>query len=74
VIPRAASEDAAAAVAADGGNVSVVRLPQVHDLARQGLVTYAIATFREKGVCAYIGDGQNRWPAARRRRRDGRGD
>jgi nucleoside-diphosphate-sugar epimerase len=41
-----------------------VRLPQVHDTARQGLVTYAIAIYREKGVCAYIGDGQNRWPAA----------
>jgi nucleoside-diphosphate-sugar epimerase len=64
VIPRAASEEAAASVAADGVNVSVVRLPQVHDTARQGLVTYAIAVAREKGVCAYVGDGQNRWPAA----------
>ena len=64
VIPRAASEEAAASVAADGVNVSVVRLPQVHDTVRQGLVTYAIAMFREKGVCTYIGDGQNRWPAA----------
>jgi nucleoside-diphosphate-sugar epimerase len=64
LIPRAASEEAAASVAAEGVNVSVVRLPQVHDTVRQGLVTYAIATFREKGVCAYIGDGQNRWPAA----------
>jgi nucleoside-diphosphate-sugar epimerase len=64
VIPRAASEEAAAAVAADGVNVSVVRLPQVHDTVRQGLVTYAIAMFQEKGACAYIGDGHNRWPAA----------
>lgn len=64
VIPRAASEEAAVALAADGVNVSVVRLPQVHDTLRQGLVTYAIAMFREKGVCAYIGDGANRWPAA----------
>ena len=64
VIPRAASEEAAAAVAADGVNVSVVRLPQVHDPVKQGLVTPAIARFREKGVCAYIGDGRNRWPAA----------
>lgn len=45
-------------------NVSVVRLPQVHDTVKQGLVTYAIANAREKGVCAYVGDGDNRWPAA----------
>ena len=43
--------------------MSVVRLPQVHDTAKQGLVTSAIAVFREKGVCAYIGDGRNRYPA-----------
>lgn len=63
-IPRAASEQAALALAADGLNVSIVRLPQVHDTEKQGLVTYAIQTSREKGACAYIGDGQNRWPAA----------
>jgi nucleoside-diphosphate-sugar epimerase len=64
VAPRAASEEAAADVVQKGGNVSVVRLPQVHDTRRQGLVTFAIAIAREKGVCAYVGDGQNRWPAA----------
>jgi nucleoside-diphosphate-sugar epimerase len=64
VHPRAASEEAAAAVAADGVNVSVVRLPQVHDPLKQGLITPAIAMFREKGVCAYVGDGLARWPAA----------
>ena len=57
VHPRAATEEAAAAIAADGVNVSVVRLPQVHDTARQGLITPAIAIYREKGACAYIGDG-----------------
>ena len=46
-----------------GVNVSVVRLPQVHDTRKQGLVTYSIALAREKGVSAYIGDGLNRWPA-----------
>jgi nucleoside-diphosphate-sugar epimerase len=64
VIPRAASEEAAASVAAEGVNVSVMRLPQVHDTVRQGLVTYAIAMAREKSACVYIGNGQNRWPAA----------
>src|SRR5271165_194938 len=64
VFPRAISEEAAASVAADGINVSVVRLPQVHDPVRQGLITPAIAAYREKGVCAYVGEGRNRWPAA----------
>ena len=61
--PRAASEIAAEAVAARGVRVSVVRLPQVHDTEKQGLVTPAIAVAREKGVSAYVGDGLNRWPA-----------
>jgi nucleoside-diphosphate-sugar epimerase len=64
VIPRAASEEAAASIAAEGVNVSVVRLPQVHDPVKQGLVTYAIAIARQKHVCAYVGEGNNRWPAA----------
>jgi nucleoside-diphosphate-sugar epimerase len=64
VHPRAASEEAAASVAADGVNVTVVRLPQVHDPVTQGLITPAIGMYREKGVCVYIGDGANRWPAA----------
>ena len=62
--PRAASEEAAASVAADGVNVSVMRLPQVHDPVTQGLITPAIGMYRQKGVCVYIGDGANRWPAA----------
>jgi nucleoside-diphosphate-sugar epimerase len=61
--PRAGSEFAAEAVAARGVSVSVVRLPQVHDTEKQGLVTYAIAVAREKGVAAYVGDGLNRWSA-----------
>jgi nucleoside-diphosphate-sugar epimerase len=64
VNPRAAGEEAVGALAAEGANVSVVRLPQVHDTIRQGLVTYVSALFREKGACAYVGDGLNRWPAA----------
>ena len=64
VIPRAASEEAAASVAVRGVNVSVVRLPQVHDQVKQGLITYAVALAREKGVSPYVGDGLNRWPAA----------
>ncbi len=62
--PRAASEEAAAAVAAEGVNVSVVRLPQVHDPVAQGLITPLIGIYRAKGACGYVGEGLNRWPAA----------
>src|SRR3984885_14661375 len=62
--PRAMSEEATADVAGDGVNTSVVRLPQVHDPERQGLISPWIAIAREKGVIAYIGEGRNRWPAA----------
>jgi len=64
VVPRAASEEAAASVAARGVRTAIVRLPQVHDTVKQGLVTYAIQVAREKGASAYVGDGLNRWPAA----------
>lgn len=64
VHPRAASEETAAAVAAEGVNVSVVRLPQVHDPVRQGLITPLTDTYRKYGACAYLGEGLNRWPAA----------
>jgi nucleoside-diphosphate-sugar epimerase len=62
--PRAASEETAASFAADGVSVSVVRLPQVHDPVKQGLISPAIEMYRQKGACAYVGDGLNRWPAA----------
>jgi nucleoside-diphosphate-sugar epimerase len=62
-IPRVASEQAAAAVAAKGVRVGVMRLPQVHNTVKQGLVTYLIELARQKGVSAYVGDGSNRWSA-----------
>ena len=62
-IPRV-SEQTAIALLDKGVSSAVMRLPQVHDPLKQGLVTYAIAVAREKGLSAYIGDGSNRWPAA----------
>ena len=62
--PRAASEAVVNELMARGANISVVRLPQVHDTRKQGLVPYIHAVAREKRVSAYIGDGGNRWPAA----------
>jgi nucleoside-diphosphate-sugar epimerase len=62
--PRAASEAAVQALTARGVNTSVVRLAQIHDTHKQGLVPYVTAAAREKGVSVYIGEGGNRWPAA----------
>jgi nucleoside-diphosphate-sugar epimerase len=62
-IPRR-PEQAARAVAEKGVHVAIVRLPQVHDTRKQGLVPLLTQTAREKGVSAYVGDGANRWAAA----------
>jgi nucleoside-diphosphate-sugar epimerase len=62
-MPRV-SEQAAMSQIPEGVSAAVVRLPQVHDPVRQGLVTMLIPMAREKGVSAYVGDGQTRWPAA----------
>ncbi|MDH7637386.1 SDR family oxidoreductase [Sphingomonas oryzagri] len=62
--PRSASELAGHAVGETGVDVRVVRLPQVHDTHRQGLISPLIQISREKGLVAYVGEGLNRWPAA----------
>ena len=63
-IPRVASEQAGEALKAEGVNVITVRLPQVHDTVRQGLISPFIDIARERGVSAYVGEGANRFSAA----------
>lgn len=62
--PRSASETTVKELTERGVNTSVVRLAQVHDTRKQGLVPHVHAVARQKHVSAYIGDGSNRWPAA----------
>ncbi|WNY84458.1 SDR family oxidoreductase [Cronobacter dublinensis] len=62
--PRVASELAGSQLLESGIDVRVVRLPQVHNTERQGLISYYLSLAREKGAAAYIGEGNNAWCAA----------
>jgi nucleoside-diphosphate-sugar epimerase len=60
-LPRVSEQTA---LALKGVSASAMRLSQIHDPIKQGLVTYLIAVAREKGLSAYVGEGKNRWAAA----------
>ena len=62
--PRKLSELTGEEVAAKGVSVAVVRLPQVHDTRKQGLITPMIEIARARGFAAYVGEGNGRWSAA----------
>jgi nucleoside-diphosphate-sugar epimerase len=63
-IPRKPEKTAREVAAERGLRLAVVRLPQVHDTRRQGLVPLVTQAARGKGVSVYVGDGANRWAAA----------
>ena len=68
MVPRAASEEAANAIREEMGvNSYILRLPPTtHGAGDHGFIPMVIGMDKEKGQSAYIGEGQNRWPAVHR--------
>lgn len=60
------SEQATRKLLDKGVKAMVVRLPQVNGPQNHGFVPILIQNARDKGYAAYVGNGDNRWPAAHR--------
>lgn len=62
--PRGQVGEAVIALASRGVRSSILRLPPtVHGAGDHGFVPHLVRQAREKGVAAYVGDGESRWPA-----------
>jgi nucleoside-diphosphate-sugar epimerase len=62
--PRAASERAGNELLQRGINLVVMRLSQIHNPVKQGLVSEVIKQAQAQGFSAYVDDGLNHWSAA----------
>ncbi len=60
------SEEATLATLEKGVKGIVMRLSQIHDRNRQGIVSWMIQMALQKKAVAYVGEGGNRWAAAHR--------
>ena len=64
---RRATAEFTLSLANNGVRASVVRLPPtVHGDGDNGFMAIIVRTARERRISAFIGDGENRWPATHR--------